>query len=267
MDKTKIYYNKKVKLTDAVMIVGLPGIGNVGSLVGRYLKTEFNAEKFGTLYSPHFPHQVIMTKKGGMRLVSNRFYRFKNKAHGKGGKGGKNHNGDIVLLVGDTQAASPEGQYEVNEKIIQFFKHIGGKTVYTIGGYNINNQYVHTPRVFGVASNKTLRATLSKSGIIFGKASGMIWGSAGLLPAFAKKHNLNSACIMGETGLLEMDANSAKSVLEVLSKVLGMKINLENIDKIKQETEKMLKNLEDLAKHGEGGTDNKPSSEGMTYIR
>ncbi len=257
MERTKIRYKKAVKLAKPILLVGLPGIGNVGSLVARYLKKELRAKKFATLYSPHFPHQTVMMKNGNMRLVSNRFYYWKNTMKGKR---------DILLLIGDVQAASPEGQYEVNDAIIRFFKHIGGDTVYTIGGYNVSNQYVQKPRVFGVASDKETRASLESKEIIFGQASGMIWGSAGLLPAFAKMSGMHSACIMGETGLLEMDANSAKRVLEVMSGVLGMKVNLENIDKIKTETEKMLKNLEEMAKGPQEGGEPKPA-EGMTYIR
>lgn len=257
MNTTKIFYDKKVKLNDPILLVGLPGIGNVGSLVGRYLKKALKAKRLATVYSPHFPHQAVMMKNGSIRLVSNRFYYYKNPK-------GKH---DLVILIGDVQAGSPEGQYEVNDKIIKFFKHIGGKRVYTIGGYNLGNQYIQKPRVFGVASDKALLAELEKAGILFGKASGMIWGSAGLIVAFAKMQKLQAACIMGETGLLEMDANSAKHVLEVINPILGLKVDLENMERIKQETEKMLKNLEEMAKTQAGEPTAKPSGEAMTYIR
>ena len=57
MKDTKIYY-RKVKLNDPILLVGLPGIGNVGNLVAEHLKNELKAKKFATLYSPHFPFQV-----------------------------------------------------------------------------------------------------------------------------------------------------------------------------------------------------------------
>ena len=64
MNRTKIYYKKKLKFRNPVMIVGLPGIGSVGSLVAEYLKNELDAKRFATLYSPHFIHQTIMLKSG-----------------------------------------------------------------------------------------------------------------------------------------------------------------------------------------------------------
>ncbi|MDE1846104.1 MAG: proteasome assembly chaperone family protein [Candidatus Micrarchaeota archaeon] len=256
MRSSKIYVSKTLKPRNPILLVGLPGIGNVGSLVGEHLKSELRAKKFATLYSPHFPHQVIMLKSGGIRLVSNRFYLWKNPAKEKGAR-------DILILVGDFQALSSEGQYEINEKIVEFFKGLGGKTIYTIGGYNTTNQYVQNPRVFAVTTDRKQIPQLKAAKIIFGQASGMIWGSAGLLLAFAKKHKLTATCIMGETGMLEVDAHAAKAVLEILVRHLKLKINLENLEKISQETEKMVKQMEEAVKKEQQG----PTKEHFTYIR
>ncbi len=257
MEKSVIYHNKKLKFKDPILIVGLPGIGNVGSLVGQHLKSELKAKKFATLYSPHFPHQVIMLPSGKIRIVNNRFY------HVPMSKGKKLKN-DIIILVGDFQAMTSEGQYEINDKIVRFFKKLGGKTIYTIGGYNTSKNYIQNPKVFGVATNQKVINKLKTKGIIFGQAAGMIFGSAGLIVAFAKKHGMDAACIMGETGFLDIDANSAKAVLEVLTKLLDIEVNLDDIDNIRKETNKMLKTLEEASKNPEmaGG-----AKENFTYIR
>ncbi|MDE1804339.1 MAG: proteasome assembly chaperone family protein [Candidatus Micrarchaeota archaeon] len=256
MDGTKIYYKKSLKPRNPILIVGLPGIGNVGSLVGEHLRTELKAKKYATLYSAHFPHQVIMQKSGGIRLVSNRFYLWKNPSKVKGAR-------DIMILIGDFQALSSEGQYDVNEKVVEFYKKNGGSMIYTIGGYNSSNQYVQNPRVFAVTTDRSLIERLKSNGVIFGQAAGMIWGSAGLILAFAKKHKIPSACIMGETGMLEVDAHAAKAVLEVINKQMGLKLNLENLDKISRETEKMVKAMEEAVKKEQQG----PGHENLSYIR
>lgn len=256
MHNSKLYFNKKLKPRNPILLVGLPGIGNVGSLVGEHMKNELKAKKFGTLYSPHFPHQVIMLKSGGIRLVSNRFYLWKNPSKNKDAN-------DIIILVGDFQALSSEGQYEINEKIVKFFKKLGGRTLYTIGGYNASNQYVQNPRVFAVTTEKKMISSLKSNGVVFGQASGMIWGSAGLLLAFAKKHKIAGSCIMGETGMLEVDAHAAKAVLEVLVKHLKIKLDLDNLEKISKETEKAMKAMEEAMKKEQQG----PSQDHLTYIR
>lgn len=228
-----------VALKDPILLVGLPGIGNIGNLVVEHLKNELKAKKFATLHSAHFPFQVIMINNGQFRLVNNRFYYFKN-AKGKR---------DILLLLGDAQSVSSEGQYEVNEKIIEFFMSLGGKEVYTIGGYSAENKYVKEPRVFGVATDKVTWGKIKALGVSPITVTGTpIFGSAGMIIAFAKKHGLKAACLMGETGLLEVDANSSKAVLLVLNKLLGLNVNLGNMDKLKDETERMLKELEDASK-------------------
>ena len=254
MKTTQIRYNKKEKLSDPILLVGLPGIGNVGSLVGEHLRREFHAKKFAVLYSTYFPHQVIMTKNGGMRMVSNRFYHFQNK-NGK----------SVILLLGDSQAGTPRGQYVVNERIVKFYKKLKGKTIYTIGGYSAGNQYIRNPRVFGSASSRRMKEYLEKAGILFGQTQGSIWGSAGIIPALSKSFGIEGACIMGETGMLDIDANAARSVLEVLKKVLNVDINLDNIDRIKKETEKMIKDMEELS--AESPEHRLQTKENVTYIR
>ncbi len=257
MKKTTIFYNKKIKIKNPILLIGLPGIGSVGSLVAEHIKNESGAEKFGVLYSPFFPPHVIMETSGKARMLSNRFYHFKNK------KGNS-----IIILLGDTQPMTTKGQYEVNGQIARFFKRIGGKEVYAIGGYSVSNHYIEKPRVFGVATDIKTIKKLSSFGILFGKASGSIFGAAGLIPLLASKQGISSACIMGETGLLEIDANAAKAVLEILNKVLDININPSNLDKIKKETEKLMKELEEASKGNPEQLSGAPGhKDNLTYIR
>ncbi len=257
MKDTKIVIKKQIKLKDPVLVVGLPGIGSVGKLVAEHLKREFKAEKIAVMYSPHFPHQVVMLKNGGVRLVGNRFYLIRKK-------GVKN---DIVLLTGETQAVTTEGQYEVNGAIVDFFKNkLGGKFIYTLGGYNLGRNVTDKPRVFGNVSGKDVMRRFKNGDIVFGKSRGMIWGSAGLIIAFARFQGISGICLMGETSFLDVDASAAKSVLMVLAKNLGLEINTENLDKIIERTAQAIKDLENQAKLGmpgePGSSDQRPS-----YIR
>ncbi|MEM0159331.1 MAG: proteasome assembly chaperone family protein [Candidatus Micrarchaeaceae archaeon] len=250
-----MYFNPNVKLRNPVMLVGLPGIGSVGSLVCEHIKNELKAEKFATLYSPYLPHQVLMLKSGNMRLLNNRFYYWKNPSKDKDAK-------DIVILLGDAQAVSSRGQYEISEMIVKFFKSIGGKEIFTIGGYSVSDKYIQNPKVYGVSPFSEIRKEFRQHGAILGSTVGMIWGAAGLIVFFAKKHNVQSGCLLGETGLLEVDANSARSVLKVITELLGIKISTENLEKIKKETEAMLARFEELA-----SAEQKSSTENLTYIR
>ena len=238
IDKTIIKRKKGLKINKPILIVGLPGIGNVGKLVTEHLRKELGAEKIATMYSPHFPHQVVMLKNGGVRLVNNRFYLIKSK---------KPSTSDIILLTGDVQAVTTEGQYDVNSTIINYFKdELDGKFVYTIGGYNIGESVAagNKPRVFGNATNRKVVDQFKDTDVIFGKSKGLIYGSAGLIIAFAKIKKLDGVCLMGETSFLDVDASAAKAVTLQLAKRLGLKINTENLDRIIDRTARAVMDLE-----------------------
>jgi uncharacterized protein (TIGR00162 family) len=214
---------------DPILIVGLPGIGSVGRLIANHLIKENKAKRFATLYSTHFPAQVIMTKHGGTRLFNNRFYLIKNK----------NIKRDIIILTGDCQSVTQEGHYIVNDKIVDFFKNeLNGKLVYTLGGYNIAKRIKEHPRVFGYATSEKAAESLKAKGVLFGKSRGVIMGSAGLLISFTKEKGIDGVCIMGETLFADVDAAAAKAVLSVLAKQLGITTNMQNLDKLIEKTKK-----------------------------
>lgn len=266
IDKTVIKRKKSIKPKNSILVVGLPGIGNVGKLVAEHLKREFKAEKFATMYSPHFPHQVIMLKNGKLRLVNNRFYLIKAK---------KPSTNDIVLLTGDVQAITSEGQYEVNSKIVNFFKNeLDGKFIYTVGGYSIGEGIGKKPRVFANATSQAVMDKFKGSDVIFGESKGIIWGSAGLIVAFAKMQKLDAVCLMGETSFLEIDASAAKAVILQLAKRLNLNVNTTNLDKIIEDTAKAVLELEkQVGGMGQGQQQQfplgKPEKEGSrpSYIR
>ncbi len=258
MEKTMIKFKRGIKLNKPVMIVGLPGIGNVGKLVAEHLIKEFHAERIAVLYSPHFPHEVFMTKSGGVRMVSNRFYLIRRK--------GKQ---DVVILTGDAQALSPEGQYEVNHRIVRFFKKkLNGTFIYTIGGYNVSGSVVSKPKVFGNATSKQVIKEFSSEGVIFGQAHTVIIGSAGLILPFAKMESMDAICLMGESTFFDMDPAAAKAVLGVLMKKLGMQIDMSNMDTMIKKTAKALKDLESQINGSAQFPDAMPAEQGKpSYIR
>ena len=255
MEQTIITMKKEIKLNDPILVVGLPGIGNVGKLVAETLKKQLKPERIATLYSPHFPHQVVMLKSGSIRLVGNRFYLIRKK-------GAKN---DIVLLTGETQAITPEGQYEVNSKIVDFFvDRLKGKFIYTLGGYSVQRDIKSAPRVYANATSKALIKKFKGTNLIFGKSRGMIWGSAGMILVFGRMKGVQGVCIMGETSILDVDATAAKAVIQELSKLLNLEINTQNLDKLIEKTAESIKELE---KQATGFAPPSGSEQRPSYIR
>lgn len=231
MKETIIVEKEKLKLKKGILITGLPGIGFVGRVVGKYLVEELKAKPVADLHSPHFPHQVFMTKKGGLRLIKNRFYLVKTKQR------------DVLLLVGDVQALTTVGQYEVADKVLEFAQNCGVELVITVGGYSTGKVNEHR-NIFGAANSKKLLKSFSKFGVIFGQAKGSIVGAAGLLPALARLKGLQGICIMGETHGAYVDVTAAKKIVELLSQFIGFSIDIKKLGLKAAESEKVLKKIE-----------------------
>jgi len=241
------------KLKKGILITGLPGIGLVGQVVGRYLVEELKAEKIANLISPHFPHQVFMTKKGGMRIIKNSFYIHRGKKR------------DMLILVGDIQAMSSVGQYEVTGAILEYCEKLGVIELLTVGGYS-TGQISEERRIFGVATSDAMRVKLKKQGVVFGAAKGSIVGAAGLIPALGKIKGVEGGCVMGETHGSYVDTASARQIVLMLSRYLDMKIDLKRLDEKAKESQKMLKQVQaEVQKTMEQQFDQ--SSRNVSYIR
>jgi hypothetical protein len=242
------------KLRSPVLVVGLPGIGLVGKLAADHMIKELKAEKVAELYSPHFPHQVLMRKKGTIRMLKNKFYVL------KAGKKGR----DVVVLVGDVQAVTSEAQYEVTGKILDFFAKFGGHEIYTLGGYGVGKM-VEKPRVFCSATHKDMIEKLKKQGMVFGESKGSIIGAAGLLLGVGRIRGMKGACLMGETHGGYVDAKCAQSVLKALGTILGIEINMAKLEERAKESEKFMRNME---KEAEKQRDISAGGAGeLSYIR
>ncbi|MBN2122253.1 proteasome assembly chaperone family protein [Candidatus Micrarchaeota archaeon] len=251
MEKTTIIEKKKHgKLRNPVMVTGLPGIGLVGQVAAKYMIKKMGGTKVAEVYSPHFPHQVLMSKKGGLRLLKNSIYLLKGKVR------------DLLVVIGDVQAVSSVGQYEVAETILDYCSKKGVSLMITIGGYS-TGKVAENRRVFGSANNKRLMADFREKGIIFGETRGSIVGVAGLLPGLAALRKMDGICIMGETHGNYVDHTSARNVIEKLSELLGFEISLDELDKEAKGREKVIRKIEKEVEQQMSG----PPKKDITYIR
>lgn len=254
MIETTILEKEKLKLRKPILIEGLPGIGLVGKIAADHLIAELKGEKVAEIYSPHFPHQVLMQKNGVMRMIKNKICLVRGKKR------------DLLILVGDVQAVTSEAQYEVTGKMLDYAQKKGVKLVITLGGYGMG-KVQPTPRVFGIVSHKRMVESYKKYGIIFGESRGSIIGAAGLLLGLGKIRGVEGICLMGETHGGFVDPKSAQAVLEVLCKILEIKIDVKKLDERAKESEQFAKKMEKEAMAGKGMPTVEPSRHDLSYIR
>lgn len=227
--------DEKPKLENPVLIEGLPGIGQVGKIAAEYLKDELGAKRFATLLSYTFPPQVLVKKDGTIESMKNEFYYYKGKR-------------DMIILTGNTQAATNNGQYRLCEKILDVVEDLGCNMIYTVGGFGVGKS-VEEAKVYGAANNEGLLKKFENLGVIFERSGvGHIIGASGLLLGLSELRKMDAVCLMGETSGFYVDPKSAKAVLAVLGKHLGLEINLDNLEKKAKEVEKMTHEAAEIEK-------------------
>ncbi len=237
------YIGKKPKLKEPVLIEGLPGIGNVGKLAVEHLIDTIGAKKFAELHCKDFPPQVFINQDGTIKLVNNEFYYWKAK---------KKEQKDIILITGDYQGLSSQGQYELVEKILDIADEFNVKELFTLGGYGLGHE-IQKPDVLCATTDKKLVKIMKKYGAVFKKnePGGGIVGASGLLLGLGKIRGIKGTCFMGETPGYLVDPKSAKAVLKILMKITNIKVNLSALEDKAKEIEHIahqLKEMEDISK-------------------
>ena len=216
--RTEVRRLKKVKLRSPILVEGLPGLALVGRLAVGYLVEALGAEKFAELYSPHFPYYVIVDSEGRIRLPRGEFYYWKNPDRGP----------DLMLLVGDSQAQTNEGQYEVATCVLEFARSHGVRMVITVGGYRTGEG---GSKVVCASTSKELLVKAVEAGAEISPPGSPIVGIAGLLLGLTGFMDMEAICLLGETKGHLPDPKAAKNVLKVLSRLLGIEVDFADLDK------------------------------------
>ncbi len=238
MDTFLKYIGPKPKLKNPILIEGLPGYGQVGRLVAEHIIKELKGKEFAELYSAHFPPQVMIKPDGIVDMITNNFFAIK-------GRGSR----DIIVVVGEAQAATITGQYEICNKILDVAEEFKVKDVVTIGGY-ATGKLLKEPKVYGAATGEKGIKDFEKYGVSFksapGEIRGGIIGASGLLVGLSQLRNISAVCLMGETPghPLLIDAKAAEAIITILAKYLKANIPMGELDKRAKELEKFRTGLE-----------------------
>jgi len=255
---TFIQEKKQVKLRDPVLIGGFPGLGSVGKISVTYLRTQLKATKLADLYSPYFPHHVVVNSSGRVRLPRAEFFFWRNPSE---------RGRDLLFLTGDSQAHGFEGQYAVITTVLEYAKRLGVKTVITLGGYR-SNYGVNAPKVVAISSNRALLGKLRRAGAELSPAGNPIVGFAGLALGLARFTQMRAACLLGETAGYMPDPKSSKALLTVLRRFLGIDVDLASLDEEIERAGTVFERLEAAEKEIAVLTKERADIEGreITYI-
>jgi uncharacterized protein (TIGR00162 family) len=243
---------EKVELRDPILIEGLPGVGNVGKLAADYLREQLKAKPLATIYSKFFPPQVYVSEEGIIRLVSNDLHYWKAPATAPR---------DILVLGGDYQGISPEGQYELTQRVLDYCHGLGVREVFTLAGF-AQGRVVDSPRVLGAATSAGQVEEMKKHGVVFSRndPGGGLIGASGLFLGLGRLFNMEGVCLMGETSGYFVDPRSAEAVLKVLAKVLRIEIDFTALEAKAHEVDRIAQKIHEAESRSGEATTATPSA-------
>ncbi len=237
----RLYQEPKLEKPD--MVASWPGIGNIGIIAVDTLRGQIRAEGLGEIepWDFFYPRKVII--KAGvledLEFPSNKFYY---KRLGKK---------DLIFFIGEEQPTDggrmyAEGgkAYQMANLVLDVAERFGCQRVYTSGAAVALTHHALKPRVWAVTSRDDLNKEVKsyENTILMGEiegrgGEGSITGLNGLLLGLAKKRGFESICLMGEIPDYLMGApfpypRASKSVLEVLTNLLGIEIDYGALDEM-----------------------------------
>lgn len=232
-DTLKIIFNvsKMPDLEEPYLVCGLPGSGYVGKLAVEHLIQEVDAKLLAEIYSYSFPPQVMIRSDGTADLMKNTMYYWKND--------GKS---DMLILTGDAQPSTPEAEYALGTEILELASKFHTKTVFTLAAY-ITGVFVEKPKVYVTATDADLLKEF-QSPAMSAMDGGSITGMNGLLVGLAKLKGMRGMCLLGETSGYVVDAKASQAVLEALLSIVGIKIDMKNLEKRAKDTEMLIQTIE-----------------------
>ena len=162
-----------------------------------------------------------------------KFYYRKNKGSGS----------DIILFIGEDQPAAKG--YELANCVLDVGLNFRAKRIYTCAAAVTRIHHTEQPKVWGVATTQQLTDELKKYDLVQ-RGNLHIAGLNGLLLGVAKERRIKGICLLGEVPMYAtriQNPMAALAILEVLTKMLDIEIDMLELTQQADETKERMKQL------------------------
>jgi hypothetical protein len=150
---------------------------------------------------------------------------------------------DLILFIGEDQP--PVKGYELANCVLDLAGNFKAKRVYTCAAAVTRIHHSEQPKVWGVATNQRLMNDLKKYDLIQ-RGNLQIAGLNGLLLGVAKERGVDGICLLGEVPAYAtriQNPMAALAIIEVLAKMLDIKVDTAELAELAEETKERLKQL------------------------
>ncbi|MDD5289495.1 MAG: PAC2 family protein [Dehalococcoidales bacterium] len=249
-----IILKQEPELNNPDMIIGWPGIGNIGVITVETLRQVVQAEELGEIEPSDFFYPDKAVIRAGiltsMSFPGSKFY-FKRLA-----------TRDLMFFIGEEQPASRENPYaegkrayEMANLVLDVAQKFNCRRIYTSGAAVAITHHSLQPKVWAVANRAALLPELRSydNTILMSEAEGkknqgIITGLNGLLIGVAKRRRIDGICLMGEIPdyLARMPfpyPKASKTVMKTLSKIIGINLAPDILDEMIIKMEAVVNNI------------------------
>jgi len=224
-----VHFKEKPVLRNPTLIASWPGMGMLARMSADYLIQQLDAKQFAEIRSPS--NDVYF--KDGVGKLSQYRHHF-HYWHGE--------QGDLIICSGEIQPQSLSAIHQLANQVLDVAEEFGVKRVYTIAA--VPNPRDVKPRVFGVVNKPELRDFLRKEGVKLVSGDGRITGLNGLLIGIAQQRGIDGICLLCEIRYLDVpQPRSVQVVLSTLTKILGIRIDLSELERQAEEMEQKIERI------------------------
>jgi len=240
-------FHAEPQCTDPVLLVGWPGIGNVGIIAIDGLRKAVGAEPIGEIEPWDFFYPSKAVFRGGvledLSFPRNTFYH-------------KKHAGrDILFFIGEEQP-SVEGKayaegikaYRLAHLVIDAAGRFGCRRIYTSGAAVAAIHHDMVSQVWAVPTGPELLDEVKGVPNTVLMSDGSISGLNGLLLGVAKERDFAGICVMGEVPMYVahfplMYPKASKSVMQFLIRALDIAVDLSGLDDSIREADEQIEEI------------------------
>jgi proteasome assembly chaperone (PAC2) family protein len=230
-----IRFFKKPQLKSPCLIAAWSGMGGVALIATQTLQQKLQAEECGEILPYDFfsPAEVLIKDHviQSPKFPGNKFYFWD--------KGDKH---DLLIFIGTDQ---PQRGWDFAQRVLDVAEDFRVRRIYTTAAFPLWMHHSREPRVWGTATTAQLVKYLKVYGVM-PMGEGSIGGLNGLLLGVARQRRIEGVCLLGEMPIYATriaNPRASQAVLEILTKMLGIVIDLEDLTTM---AEQMEANMEQL---------------------
>ncbi|CAI8207388.1 MAG: Uncharacterised protein [Methanobacteriota archaeon] len=214
---------------EMVILLSLPGVGNVGKVLADAIIEEHQSDLIAWIMHPDLPPHATLVD-GLLRPPRIEIHLVQLPV-----------GLPLLIVTGDAQPLTPAGQFELSTKLLEMFAEAKSEIMFILAGLaaDVEDDSVHL-----VCSDNDTRDAFSARGIEASNdapEAGMI-GMAGLLASMAPMHSLASACIVAETLGSTVDVITGQRIANWIEERLGIPLAI-SVDTTEKTAERIRKEI------------------------